>query len=827
MTSRNSATTSFNVVPSEEFIAHMSSTIPRPAPTGPATSTEGAGGGGVGGGRVGAGSELPRPKRIACVVCRKRKLRCDGNKPSCGTCSRLGHDCAYNEVRRKSGPKRGYVKALEARLAQVETLLKDQNATPEVPHIQNKSHHRPSYGESRLVDPPIFTENDQMFLPNNDDGIPGTSRSAENYGMPCGGSPQQQTLCPFTSNSSIHDIPLPAPSDPMETSPLWDMMSMGVEEALPEPEVIDALHKTYFEKVHPCVPMIHRSRYLAKLNLAPSMRPPIFLRYAMWTMAASVSEQHSNLQTHFYRRARKYIEDAELRGHGEDIISVAASQAWSLIACYEFKLMYFPRAWLSTGRAVRLAQMMGMHRLDGVSLDVKQCLPAPRDWTEREERRRTFWFSFCIDRYASIGTGWPMAVEEKDILSNLPVSEEAFDKGKPAAALSLKEAMSTEGASDLSPYGGVCLMACLFGRNLIHLHRPDSEEEDNDLNGEFWRRHRHMDNILLNIALSLPSHFRLPGGINDQNVVFTNMNIHTSTICLHQAAIFKAEKNRMASTVSAESKIRCITAAAEIASIMRMVSHLDLSGMNPFISFCLYVAARVFVQYLKSRPTDEQVRASLQFLLTAMGHLKKKNPLTESFLVQLDVDLTGCLDTPVNNSKFPYGLKKGQAEIYSGQVHNTNNTRTPSTAPELRPDGNIARVPCFQPLAHNPEVAAAIQRRAQNQSAIPEIGAVSPHSQHSHSGQSPASMDMSDNSQNMTPSSYATPPNNPSSASSYSPMRLNDLPGAQGMGVYQVMPKEMNWGLFGLESGGFDSTMVGMGGMNPENFNEYFAESTA
>lgn len=58
----------------------------------------------------------PRPKRIACVLCRKRKLRCDGLRPSCGTCSRLAHDCAYDEIRRKSGPKRGYVKALEARL---------------------------------------------------------------------------------------------------------------------------------------------------------------------------------------------------------------------------------------------------------------------------------------------------------------------------------------------------------------------------------------------------------------------------------------------------------------------------------------------------------------------------------------------------------------------------------------------------------------------------------------------------------------------------------------------------------------------------------------
>lgn len=61
--------------------------------------------------------------------------------------------------------------------------------------------------------------------------------------------------------------------------------------------------------------------------------------------------------------------------------------------------------------------------------------------------------------------------------------------------------------------------------------------------------------------------------------------------------------------------------------------------VNPFTSFCLYVAARVFVQYLKSRPDESQVADSLRFLLAAMGALKKHNPLTESFLVQLDVDL--------------------------------------------------------------------------------------------------------------------------------------------------------------------------------------------
>lgn len=65
----------------------------------------------------GGDSTVPKPKRIACIICRKRKLKCDGTKPSCSTCTRLGHSCAYDEVRRKSGPKRGYVKALEERLS--------------------------------------------------------------------------------------------------------------------------------------------------------------------------------------------------------------------------------------------------------------------------------------------------------------------------------------------------------------------------------------------------------------------------------------------------------------------------------------------------------------------------------------------------------------------------------------------------------------------------------------------------------------------------------------------------------------------------------------
>lgn len=167
--------------------------------------------------------------------------------------------------------------------------------------------------------------------------------------------------------------------------------------------------------VYPTIPVLHKGRYLSSLNLAPSMRPPIALRYAMWTLAASVCDEYFNLAPRFYQMARKYAEEQELRGHGETLVTVSAPQTWVMIATYEFKNMFFPRAWLSTGRAVRLAQMMGLYRIDGHGPDVKQCLQQPKDWTEKEERRRTFWLAFCVDRYASIGTGWPMSIEEKDV----------------------------------------------------------------------------------------------------------------------------------------------------------------------------------------------------------------------------------------------------------------------------------------------------------------------------------------------------------------------------------------------------------------------------
>lgn len=84
---------------------------------------------------------------------------------------------------------------------------------------------------------------------------------------------------------------------------------------------------------------------------------------------------------------------------------------------HEAQTMYLSRAWLSAGKSIRLVQMMNLHHLDGPREDVNQIIAPPKDWIELEERRRTFWSAFCCDRYSCAGTGWPMTIDERDVIA--------------------------------------------------------------------------------------------------------------------------------------------------------------------------------------------------------------------------------------------------------------------------------------------------------------------------------------------------------------------------------------------------------------------------
>lgn len=134
----------------------------------------------------------------------------------------------------------------------------------------------------------------------------------------------------------------------------------------------------------------------------------------------------------------------------------------------------------------------------------------------------------------------------------------------------------------LSSYAGVIFTAHFFGLIHTHLYRPkpDLDLREHDLNGKFWKGHQKIDTLLSYTSISLPDHLRLPSGIRDPKTVFLNLSIPTSTIRLHQAAIFKAEEHLLPKRIVEQCRSRCMVAALRIADIMRMTSDMDMAGVS-------------------------------------------------------------------------------------------------------------------------------------------------------------------------------------------------------------------------------------------------------
>ncbi|KAJ0331307.1 hypothetical protein COL5a_002846 [Colletotrichum fioriniae] len=85
--------------------------------------------------RTGSSHQAKRPRlgertMLACIGCKQKKLKCDGQSPKCQNCVRTGRDCLVEDPGTGLHRPRDYMKSLEARVAYLEGLL--QQARPEV-----------------------------------------------------------------------------------------------------------------------------------------------------------------------------------------------------------------------------------------------------------------------------------------------------------------------------------------------------------------------------------------------------------------------------------------------------------------------------------------------------------------------------------------------------------------------------------------------------------------------------------------------------------------------------------------------------------------------
>ncbi|PKS05648.1 hypothetical protein jhhlp_008167 [Lomentospora prolificans] len=524
---------------------------------------------------------------LSCLACRARKLKCDRAKPSCSRCAKLRDSCEYPSSRRRNVGARKTVKDLEDRIAQLES----QAGAPS-----------------------------QVIIPDSNGPMAGF-----------------RNLAPAPHGESRTNDSTPPAQHP-ELSGSGDLIRLGLFEQLPPPQLMQELIDIYFDKMHSAAPMLHRARFTASLHLPHPIRPPVCLQYIVMAIAAATTEAYAHMAMPFYRRARAYAEADEVKCHGECFTTVPHAQCWCLIANFEGQQTMFSLASVSLARSLRIAQMLELHRLDYESRLLPLPLPGPRNWSELEERRRTWWVIFCSDRFVSATTGWPTLISENDIHTLLPASEDAFSSGVEERQPPLRSAFHQDWAT-CSSFAGRVLAAQIFHRTLEHSFErfDDSGRRDRSF-GTFWDQHKVIDDDLTLLLAFLPSDLRLPENYKSQNAVFVNMMLHSAVICLHKAALGYDGQPPPHERFISQSQDRLLPAAEEILEAFRIMINVHEVLRNPLMSFAAYMAGTVFLDHFAMTQAYTSER-NLDFLLRIMVGAGKNNPVARSMIVQLGTDM--------------------------------------------------------------------------------------------------------------------------------------------------------------------------------------------
>lgn len=646
----------------------------------------------------------PQVKRrrigAACLTCRKRKTACSGERPTCETCSQNRLECAgySSEAPTAPGHKRttsesGHREAKQQRQGKAEDGIDPnlQGSASSTGPPLSASHPQWSIDSapqpSQAATAPASTSNgfaaESLFsgprnrmpyfrwlgptaiMPGfkqmvvkvkrqdtdmgrssaNGDALSGLAGSPAMNDGSTGPTVQSQPRLPSvfsgTPGAVESDIRTPLNLPFYDTSPM------------PPSELITHLAQTFFTHLGCNYPFLQRERFLRDLE---EKQVDAILVDAVCALAARFST-HSLLTQQstddnkptpaeyghaFAQRAKTALIDTY------SCPSVAAVQAALLLAYLEFGESRDSGLWMYLGISIRMAQDLGMHKLEGlryrgktgptpkmikresvtspelpskligehvskekekhgVSETIDAIFEEDENGTENakeieeqksveQERVDTFWAVFFLDRVVSSGTGRRCMLRDKDIELSFPALDEKDKKtGWPA------------------PFPALIRIVHLYGRVADLLN---SIKEPSDITTETPKRLASMESQVTNLYQGLSSRLHFDA-VNFQhymkagegtNFVLLHFWFHLLIVLLHQPTLLKTFEGRMLQLFPNSQQLS-MSSAKTIADILSYSQLMDAKASlgNPFTSQPIYIAACAFL-----KETAEQTATSTQ-----------------------------------------------------------------------------------------------------------------------------------------------------------------------------------------------------------------------
>ncbi|KAF2768556.1 hypothetical protein EJ03DRAFT_343900 [Teratosphaeria nubilosa] len=527
----------------------------------------------------------------ACLTCRKRKTACSGERPLCDTCKQNKLDCA------------GYSAESHRRVAS-DTITRPQ---------------------------PDGNKNQEALFAGPRNRMPYFRWLGPTALMP--GFKQMVVKVKRQDTNTASDVRTPL------SLPFYDTSAM------PPSELITHLADVFFKHLGCNYPFLQRDRFLR--DLAEKQVDPVLVD-AVCALAARFST-HTLITQQLYDGTRPM--PAEY-GHAfaqrakpsltETFAcpSVAAVQAALLLAYNEFGESRDSGLWMYLGIAIRMAQDLGLHKLQGlkykgmdgptpkmvkrgsvvdqsisahaadenVEEEAKPCTKKTdqaqdeRQVAEQkaveQERVDTFWAVFFLDRVVSSGVGRRSTLRDKDIELSFPVLDQNDPKsGWPAA------------------FPALIRIVHLYGRVADLLNSITSPS---DITTQTPKKLATMEKQVTSFYQNLSSRLHFDA-INFQhymkagegtNFVLLHFWFHTLIVLLHRPTLLKTFEGKMLQLFP-NSRQLSMSSAKTIADILSYSQLIDAKASlgNPFTSQPISIAACAFLKETVDQTTSSNAQS--------------------------------------------------------------------------------------------------------------------------------------------------------------------------------------------------------------------------
>ncbi|KAI3545309.1 hypothetical protein CABS01_11291 [Colletotrichum abscissum] len=182
----------------------------------------------------------------------------------------------------------------------------------------------------------------------------------------------------------------------------------------------------YFKTIHIWFRFISAKKRLAA-PFSENCEPDIVaLALAMRLMT---SDPDDNTCSYLYKQTKGLLDTLVARG----VVSLPVLQAMILVALYEYCHAVYPAAWMSIGLCTRYIELVGVswatrETVFHGSVDTV-ALRKPIQWfeTDEEERRRSWWAVFILDRLMSVGSKSPCAISRAQEHIKLPMHDDSWE----------------------------------------------------------------------------------------------------------------------------------------------------------------------------------------------------------------------------------------------------------------------------------------------------------------------------------------------------------------------------------------------------------------